>query len=110
MITRTDILALEFIKKSPYTGSYKKMRYRLEMIKEKEMKVVEGEEKEVDVAKLLTTAYPGPFCFAKAPKEHFISAIFPFSEEGILQAIDYLNDNYEAVALNYGSLLANEEE
>lgn len=106
MITRTDILALEFIKKSAYTGSDDKLRFRLEKTSVTEEVVVDGEPQTKEVTKLKCTAYPGPFNFVKTPKEYMISEFFSFDEDGIMDAIDFLNENYDEVAKNYGSLLA----
>lgn len=80
MIDRADILSMEFLKKSEYTGSHGGMRYRLEGI-------TEGEEK-----KLLVTVWPEPFNFLKTPPEKKMISTFPFAEEGILAAVKWMNE------------------
>ena len=75
MINRENILSLEFLKKSPFTGSHMEMRYRIE-------KVEEG---------LKTTIWPEPFNFittSNEKKEYFLST---FDEDGILDAVQWMN-------------------
>ncbi|MDR0949588.1 MAG: hypothetical protein LBM69_08760, partial [Lachnospiraceae bacterium] len=78
-IRREDILSLRFLEKSAYTGSYQGLRYRLE-------KNIIGEEK-----KLHITIWPEPFNYAKTAPESRTSAIFLFSEDGMKEAIDWMN-------------------
>lgn len=51
-----------------------------------------GEEK-----KLKVYLWSEPFGFEATPDEEKISALFEFSEEGLAQAIDWMNENYESV-------------
>ena len=66
-IEKKDLLPLGFLKKSPYTGSFQGIRYRIE-------KQEEGEEKS-----LLVYSWPEPYAF------------FPFSEEGLEEIRLYLS-------------------
>ncbi len=84
MIQREDILSMEFLKKSEYTGSHQGMRYRLEG--------EAGEEGKV----LRVTVWPEPFNFFKTPKEEKISAVFAFSEEGVTEAVAWMNRQLSA--------------
>ncbi len=75
MIQREDILPLSFIKKSPYTGSCRGKRYRLEQSE----------------SELLATFWEGPFCYDKTDPAIMKRQGFPFSEEGIEEAILWMN-------------------
>lgn len=80
MINREDILSLEYLKKTEYTGSHQGMRYRLEG--------VAGEEGK----KLLVTVWPEPFNFVTTPEKQKQHEEFDFSEDGIVDAIAWMND------------------
>ena len=80
MIHREDILSMEYLKKTEYTGSHKGMRYRLE-------KASEGGE-----TKLKVTVWPEPFNYFKTPAEKKQSAFFDFAEEGVEAAVDWMNE------------------
>ncbi len=88
MILRDDILSMEFLKKSEYTGCHQGMRYRLEGIEEK----TEQETEKKAEKKLLVTIWPEPYNFFKTPEEKKEKALFNFSEEGVLQGINWMND------------------
>ena len=77
MITR--IMPLQFLKKSPFYGSCRKMRYRLAR-----------QEKKLEVC-----IYPGPFGFEATPDDKKQFFTFAFSEEGYDEAIALLNRKYE---------------
>lgn len=76
----TKILPLQFLKKSPFYGSYEHMRYRL-------MKVED---------QLNVCIYPGPFSFDATPEIHKRFQDFPFSEEGYEEALSFLNTTYDS--------------
>ena len=63
MIRREDILSLEYLKKTEFTGSHRGLRYRLE-----------------------------PFNFVTTPDEQKQQEVFAFSEDGILDAVAWMND------------------
>ena len=67
MIQREDILSMEYLKKTVYTGCHQGMRYRLEGVSD-----AEGGKK------LKVTVWPEPFNFFKTPEEDKISALFSF--------------------------------
>lgn len=83
MIKRMQLFPLNFYKKSNFTGSDGKMNFRLG-----KEEVENGEEKEVI---LKGYVWEGPFCFGVTPKETMEGKEFPFSEEGICQALEWLN-------------------
>ncbi|MDO5538566.1 MAG: GNAT family acetyltransferase [Eubacteriales bacterium] len=72
------MLPFQFVKKSPFYGSWKGMNYRI-IAKE---------------GKLETCVFPGPYIFDKTPEEKKTYAIFDFSEEGYDAAIDFLNKEF----------------
>lgn len=80
MIQRADILSMEYLKKTEYTGCHQGMRYRMEGITEEEKK------------KLKVTVWPEPFNFWKTPEEQKTSELFTFDEDGIVDAIAWMND------------------
>lgn len=87
MINRKDFLALNFYKKTDFYGSYKNMHYRIK----KTSKETEEETKDI----FLVTYWPGPLCLSSTDDELKQEAEFPFSEEGINQVADFLNEQYE---------------
>lgn len=87
MLTRNDFLSLNFVKKEKYAGSYKGMRFMVCM------ETVDEEKK------LRAYVWSEPFCFDATPDEEKLSSLFEFSEEGLSQAIDWMNSHYEEVAV-----------
>lgn len=80
MINRDDILSMEYLKKTEYTGSHQGMRYRLEQA------VVEDEKK------LRVTVWPEPLNFLMTPEEKKSVQEFSFSEDGVVDAVAWMND------------------
>lgn len=103
MIKRPELLALEFYKSRPFKGSDKGIRY---MIQKDTVPVEsgdgekEGDDSEEKETKTVLTAFiwPEPFCFEVTPDEEKGSKQFEFSEEGLCEAIDWLNENHDAYA------------
>lgn len=79
MINREDILSMEYLKKTEYTGCHQGMRYRLEG-------AMQGEEK-----KLKVTVWPEPFNYFNTRPEDKTESFFSFDEDGILDAIRWMN-------------------
>lgn len=71
---------MEYLKKTEFTGCHRGMRYRLEGVTD-----AEGEKK------LLCSVWPEPFAFGKTPEEKRETAKFPFGEDGVVEAIDWMN-------------------
>jgi aryl-alcohol dehydrogenase-like predicted oxidoreductase len=92
MITRDEFLSLNFVKKEDFTGSHQGMRFMLHQAK------VEREDGTED-KKLQVYIWSEPFSFAATPDEEKVSAYFEFSEEGLVKAIEWMNENYENVRL-----------
>lgn len=80
VIERTDILSIEFLKKTKFTGSHQGMRYRLEGVSR------DGGEK-----KLRCTVWPEPYSFYVTPEEEKETAEFEFGEDGITEAVAWMN-------------------
>lgn len=80
MIQRSDILSMEYLKKTEFTGCHQGMRYRLEG--------VSGEAGK----QLMVTVWPEPFNFFKTPREQKISECFTFDEDGMTDAVAWMND------------------
>ena len=75
-----------------YFGSHKGMRYRLAADPLKRLRPGQPP----DGLTLLATVWPEPFAYGKSNKEEHISQNFPFTEEGLLDAVAWLNERYEA--------------
>ena len=84
MIQRDDILSMEYLKKTEFTGCHQGMRYRLEGI------AADG------AKKLRCTVWPEPFAFFKTPEEKKETAEFPFGEDGVAEAICWMNEMLSA--------------
>ena len=81
MIQREDILSIEYLKKTEFSGSHQGMRYRLGGIT-----IGEGEKK------LQVYIWPEPFNFFKTPDEEKESKEFTFDEDGVVDAVAWMND------------------
>ena len=99
MIKRDDILSMEYLKKTEFTGCHQGMRYRLEGVTDEE-----GEKK------LRVTVWPEPFNFFTTPEEQKMSACFSFDEDGVVDAVAWMNDRlfedkekWENASSNWGS-------
>ncbi len=67
-------LSIHFLEKEPYSGSFSGKRYYLN--KSEDM--------------LMACAYPEPWCYEKTPEEHKIRKEFPFTPEGLADALRWL--------------------
>lgn len=73
-------LNIKALKKEPFSGSHHGMRYYL---------------RTADVT-LSVFLYPEPWSFERTPDEEKEQKDFPFSQEGLDAAIDWINQSYEA--------------
>ncbi len=80
LIRREDILSMEYLKKTEFTGCHEGMRYRLEG-------VADGD----GGKKLRCTIWPEPFNYFKTPTEQKETAEFPFEEDGVVEAVAWMN-------------------
>ena len=79
MIVTTG-LSPKFLKKEAYSGSHAGMRYTLKF----------------DGEKIIVYVYPEPWCLEATPEENRRTHEFTYSQEGVDEAIQWLNDTYEA--------------
>lgn len=82
MVSKDDILSLEFLKKSEYTGCSAGMRYRIEKVEKEDDKVLKA------------TVWPEPLNFLMTPEEEKRSSEFAFSEDGVEDAVRWMNNVY----------------
>lgn len=80
MIQPQDIFNIRFYEKQMFYGSYQGMHYRIE------------KSSSDDQTQLLVTTWPGPYNYATTDDALKESARFPFSNEGLAQICDYLNE------------------
>ena len=80
---KEDLFSFAFIKKSPFYGSYRGMRYRV------------GKEED----QLAACVYPEPYSYENTPEEEKQVRTFAFSPEGYEQAKDWLVEMYEMYGL-----------
>lgn len=80
MITRDDILSIEFLKKTEYTGCHQGMRYRMEKVENEEGK------------RLKITVWPEPYNFVTTPETEKKSRDFSFDGDGMDDAVAWMND------------------
>lgn len=78
---QTAGLSVKYLKKQPYSGSHQGMRFRLHAPKDSDTVSV--------------WIYPEPWCFETAPEEDKTLREFPFTPEGLEEAIRWLNASYE---------------
>lgn len=96
MIQREDILSINFLKKTEYTGCHRGLRYRLEGISA-EAAAADAEKSGIalpeNAEKLLkTTVWPEPFNYQCTPEEKKRYAFFSFDEDGVVDAVGWMND------------------
>ncbi len=72
------LLPLQFLRKSPFHGSFHNMRYLLDK---------RGDD-------LLVCIYPGPYGYTATPEEKKQYFTFAFSENGYDEAIAFLNQKF----------------
>ena len=85
VIQRDDILSMEFLKKTEFTGCHYGMRYRLEGVSD------DGAGR-----KLRCPIWPDPFNFYKTPEEKKETAEFSFAEDGVVEAVAWMNGRFLA--------------
>lgn len=84
MIDLTGMISIPFLKKSAFTGSHRGMNFMLKKVSDDN-----GD-------RIRATAWPGPFSFAATDDEKKVSHDVPFCEDGILEAVAWLNEHHAA--------------
>lgn len=82
MLKRSEILSLEYIKKTAFSGSFEGVRFRLQKKEQDDGVVLEA------------CAWPEPYSFDKTAEDQKTYAVFPFDEGGVLTAVDWLNEQH----------------
>ena len=72
-------LSTKFLKKESYSGSYRGMRYTLK----------KGDEG------ILVYVYSEPWSFETTPEDEQLTKEFPFSDDGVKEAVEWLNTLYK---------------
>ena len=91
MIERKNVMPISYLKLEKFTGSFRGMRYRMEMTKKPADEAAGEEEKTL----LLTTCWPEPYAFDATPEDQKVCAEFSFDEEGIETAVAWLNEEWK---------------
>ena len=73
-------LTTKALKKEPFSGSHHGMRYYLNSSEDT----------------LNVWLYPEPWCFEMTPEEDKIYKNFPFTQEGLDSAVDWINENFKS--------------
>ncbi len=84
MVDLSGVMGIPLLKKSRFTGSDGKLRYVLEKRSSEE----EGD-------RLAAVCWHGEFCWEATPDEEKTTEYFPFTQEGILMAQQWLNQQNE---------------
>lgn len=95
MIDLHGDISIPFLKKSRFTGSYLGMRYQLQKSDRVVQEATETEASKTEPA-VLAIIWPEPFNFEVTPDEKKHSREFPFTQDGIWEAVDWLNAEHEA--------------
>lgn len=83
MIKTTDVFNINFYKKEVFHGSCGWMRYRI------------AKKEEEDRKNLQVTLWPGPYNYDTTADEMKVRAEFAYSNDGLKEAVAYLNAQYE---------------
>jgi hypothetical protein len=93
-ISRKDIFKFSFFYYGEYfTGSYRGLRYRLG--RDPLENVFFAPEETRRSGRLSASVWPEPFSYDSTPAESIETRDFDFSEEGLLEAIKWINEKYE---------------
>ena len=88
-------ISIPFLKKSRFTGSFKGMRYVL-IKHENELEPATEERPAKTETVIRAIIWPEPFNFEVTPDEKKHHQDFPFTTDGIWEAVDWLNAGHEA--------------
>lgn len=94
MIDRKDLFNINFYKTDPFFGSYRGMNYRIiKFMPESPSDAADHEDDTTASPQevLRVSTWPGPYIYDVTPDEQKVHADFPFSNDGLTEAADYLN-------------------
>ena len=83
MIDLTGMISIPYLKKTTFTGSHQGMNFML--------RKVSGDEGD----RMEAIVWPGPFIFSVTEDEKKTFREFAFSQEGLEEAVKWLNEYYE---------------
>lgn len=83
MIDLTGMISIPYLKKTTFTGSHLGMNFMLRKVSREEEDRIEA------------ITWPGPFIFSVTEDEKKTFREFPFSQEGLGEAVKWLNEYYE---------------
>lgn len=95
MIKRNDILSIPYLKKATFTGSHKGMRFRFALVKNEE-------EEHLEIC-----AWDAPYAYDFTDEEKKQRKDVPFSEEGIMEGIAWLNALWQQDPKRWKSAMTN---
>ncbi|MCI8659472.1 MAG: GNAT family acetyltransferase [Lachnospiraceae bacterium] len=95
MIDLHGQISMAFLKKSRFTGSYQGMRYLLQKTERVVEKSGDGQQEERENV-LEAVIWPEPYNYEMTKEEKKHSQDFPFCQEGLWEAVDWLNREFEA--------------
>ncbi len=84
MIERHSLLSLSFYEKSPFTGSYKDMCYKIEKI----------EDKDAGIKNLKASIWKGPFSSEHTPDESKQFRTVDFGNDGMDELVSWMNEMF----------------
>ena len=96
--TKIDLhgdISIPYLKKSRFTGSFRGMRYLLEKA-ERTIEEAQGEEPAKTENVICAVIWPEPFNYEVTADEKKHSQDFPFTTEGLWEAVAWLNEEHEA--------------
>ena len=94
MITRKDVMPVNFLKKDKFPGSDPGMRYRMEMPKREVPKEDGADGETVEETVRTGTSWTEPYGDDATPEEEKTREECPFSEEGIVSGVEWLNGQH----------------
>lgn len=95
MIDLHGVISMPFLKKSRFTGSYRGMRYVLRKL-DKVVEEAQGEEPAKTETVLQAVIWPEPLNFEMTAEDKKHSREFPFNQDGLWAAVDWLNEEHQA--------------
>ncbi|MBR0163937.1 MAG: hypothetical protein IJQ12_04605 [Lachnospiraceae bacterium] len=87
-----------------YFGSFRGMRYRLAREPLKDVRYASGEEKAAGT--LLASVWPEPYSYAATDNGEITDHTFPFSEEGMEEAVRWINESYASAKDRWEALVS----
>lgn len=98
-IDAKDLFNINFYKSSPFYGSFQGMNYRVIKYAPANDADAQNESNNMngnhDTECLRVSTWPGPYIYDVTPDDQKIHADFPFSNEGLVQVVEYLNRIWE---------------